>query len=120
MCSHRETVPVRVRIPADLSCTGKVRWKMAKIDACIAPIVEALQRAGIDMRASCCGHGRERGSIHLQDGRTILILPILGLAWCRGRSRVKKQVPNQWNFPRPLNRSQRARGSAGLPVPSES
>jgi hypothetical protein len=101
MCSRRETVPVRVKIPADLSCTGKERWKMAKIDRCIAPIVKALQRAGIDMRASCCGHEGGRGSIHLQDGRTILILPILGLAWCSGESRAKKQVPNQWNFPRP-------------------
>lgn len=46
--------------------------------------------------------------------------PFLGLAWCMGRTRAKKQVPNQWNFPRLLNRSQRARGLAGLPVSSES
>ncbi len=93
---------------------------MAKIDGCIAPIVKALQRGGIDMRASCCGHGKGRGSIHLQDGRTLLILPFLGLAWCKGRTRAKKQVPNQWNYPRLLNRSQRARGPVGLPVSSES
>ncbi|KKM68394.1 hypothetical protein LCGC14_1461370, partial [marine sediment metagenome] len=30
MCNRRDTVRVRVKIPADLSCTGKERWKMAK------------------------------------------------------------------------------------------
>ena len=73
MCSHRDTVSVRVKIPADLSYTRKERWKMAKIDGCIAPIVRALQVGGIDMRASCCGHERGEGLIHLQDGRVLLI-----------------------------------------------
>jgi hypothetical protein len=36
--------------------------------------------------------------------------PILGLAWCIGRTRAKQQVPNQWNFLRLLNRSQKAGG----------
>jgi len=44
-----------------------------KIDHCIAPIVKALQKGGIDMRASCCGHGKRRGRIELQDGRTLII-----------------------------------------------
>ncbi len=56
----------------------------------------------------------------MTSNRIILILPILGLAWCIGRTRAKQQVPNQWNFPRRPNRSQRARGPAGLPVSSES
>ncbi|MCK4760213.1 MAG: hypothetical protein KAT69_09185 [Candidatus Aminicenantes bacterium] len=46
---------------------------MVKIDKCIAPIVEALQKGGIDMRGSCCGHGKGPGRIDLQDGRTIQI-----------------------------------------------
>lgn len=74
-CLHckREVVAVWVKIPADLSHTGKTYWKYAKIDACIASIVKALQEAGIDMRGSCCGHGTEEGDIHLQDGRALII-----------------------------------------------
>lgn len=68
-----KTKLVRVKIPADLSCTGKTKWKKAGIDACIAPIVKALQKAGIDMRGSCCGHGKQQGNIHLQDNRILLI-----------------------------------------------
>jgi hypothetical protein len=70
---NRAQVIVRVKIPADLSCTGKTKWKKIGIDACIAPIVKALQKAGIDMRGSCCGHGKEHGDIHLQDGRVLII-----------------------------------------------
>ena len=70
-CSHKP-VGVRVRIPTDLSHIGISYWKVAQIDYCIAPIVRALQDAGIDMRGSCCGHG-EKGSILLQDGRVLTI-----------------------------------------------
>jgi hypothetical protein len=65
---------IRVKIPADLSPTGRIKWKKAKIDACVAPLVDALQRGGIDMRGSCCGHGYSVGEIQLQDGRLLLIL----------------------------------------------
>lgn len=41
----------------------------------MAPIVKALQRGKIDMRGSCCGHGRAPGEIELQDGRMLLVLP---------------------------------------------
>lgn len=70
----RETENVRVKIAADLSYTGKEHFKRVPIDKCIAPIVEALQAAGIDMRHSCCGHGRCNGEISLQDGRTLIII----------------------------------------------
>ena len=75
-CRHcgRAPVYVQVKIPADLSSTGVAKWKRAQIDACIAPIVRALQTAGIDMRGSCCGHGEGEGDIHLQDGRALFIL----------------------------------------------
>jgi hypothetical protein len=64
---------VRVRIPADLSCSGQAYWKLAKIDACIAALVNALQRGGVDMRCSCCGHGGDLGYINLEDGRVLVI-----------------------------------------------
>ncbi len=72
MCK-REVKKVRVKVMEDLSHNGKQRWKMAQIDACIAPIVKALQEGGIDMRGSCCGHGEVDGTINLQDGRILII-----------------------------------------------
>ncbi|KKL66741.1 hypothetical protein LCGC14_2141950 [marine sediment metagenome] len=74
MCEWGETVSVNVKIPADLSHTKTERWKETEIDRCIASIVRSLQEGGVDMRASCCGHGNTAGRILLQDGRTILIL----------------------------------------------
>ena len=73
MCQWGDTVLVATKVPADLSCTRQEKWKESRIDRCIAPIVEALQKSGIDMRASCCGHGKAEGRIHLQDGRILLI-----------------------------------------------
>ena len=74
MCEQGTVTPVRVKIPADLACSGKEHWKEAQIDSCIASLVDALQRGGIDMRGSCCGHGKTFGTIDLQDGRMLLIL----------------------------------------------
>jgi len=79
-CNHKP-VGVRVKIPADLSHTNKVLWKVAGIDYCIAPIVEALQKAGIDMRGSCCGHGENDGNILLQDGRVLIIKQVENKQW---------------------------------------
>ena len=45
------------------------------IDECVAPIVNALWRIGIDTVASCCGHGKQMGNIALKDGREVLIAP---------------------------------------------
>ena len=73
MCQDRYSVKVRVRIDADLSCSGRAKWKMKPIDRCIAPLVEALQKGGINMRGSCCGHGRGDGDIELSDGRILII-----------------------------------------------
>lgn len=75
MCKQGEYQEVLVRIPKDLACSGKTYLKYMKIDRCIAPIVKALQRGGIDMRGSCCGHGKRDGNIELQDGRMIIIKP---------------------------------------------
>lgn len=73
MCDPGNFTPVNVKIPADLSSTGKEKWRKMGIDSCIAPIVKALQNGRIDMRGSCCGHGKADGDIHLQDGRVLII-----------------------------------------------
>lgn len=44
-------------------------------DPCIAPIVKALNDAGLPTVASCCGHGHRPGVISLADGREVMILP---------------------------------------------
>ena len=74
MCDWGTTTAVRVRVPAHLSSTGMVKWKMAEIDSCIADLVRSLQDGGIDMGSSCCGHGKAPGRIDLRDGRRLIIL----------------------------------------------
>lgn len=44
-----------------------------KIDACIAPLVVALNTGGIDTIASCCGHGKGPGLVSLADDRELLL-----------------------------------------------
>ena len=73
MCEWEKNVKLRVNIQADLSRTGKAYWRNVRVDACIAPIVEALNNDGILTRQSCCGHGKHDGSIELQDGRVLII-----------------------------------------------
>ena len=63
MCKWGDTVIVEIKgIPQG-------------IDRCIAPIVNALNMAGLETVASCCGHGKRPGIIALRDGREILIMP---------------------------------------------
>lgn len=75
MCKWGDEVLMEVTIPARLSYTGKERQKVVGIDRCIAPIVRALNDAGMTTIASCCGHGKQPGSIALEDGREIRIMP---------------------------------------------
>lgn len=53
----------------------EINGKPRDIDSCIAPIVKALNDAGIPTIASCCGHGRCNGNIALVDGRELIIVP---------------------------------------------
>jgi len=75
MCKWGDTTLLRVLIPAHLSHTGEARWDTKDIDSCIAPIVRALNDAGVHTVASCCGHGKRPGNIALGDGREIIIAP---------------------------------------------
>ena len=73
MCEWGTNTELLVLIPSELSYTGALRWDYKGIDSCIAPIVKALNDAGIYTSQSCCGHGKGDGSIDLHDGRTIII-----------------------------------------------
>jgi len=73
MCTWGTDVPVQVTVPAKFSYTGKDRLATKPIDACIAPIVKALNVAGIRTDGSCCGHGKADGWIALHDGRQLIV-----------------------------------------------
>lgn len=74
MCKWGTDTPLEVTIAAHLSSTGEERKRVFGIDSCIAPIVDALERGGIRMLASCCGHGQADGYIDLADGRRLSII----------------------------------------------
>jgi hypothetical protein len=71
----REGVLLDVIVPAHLSHTGRSRAKRVAVDACIAPIVDALNRSGYPTANSCCGHGRGPGSVILHDGSEVVLPP---------------------------------------------
>lgn len=50
---------------------GRVR----AIDHCIHHIVAALNAGNVRTTGCCCGHGTMYGSIILEDGRALIILP---------------------------------------------
>ena len=71
MCSDHSNV--LVEIPE--ASLGGFYGRRRGIDGCIAPLVEALNAAGLTTIASCCGHGFRPGNIMLRDGREIFIAP---------------------------------------------
>jgi len=73
MCKRGTLEQVEVTIPAHLSSTGKPGKTVKLIDKCIAPLVKALNDAGITTILSCCGHGKVDGQINLADGRILVI-----------------------------------------------
>jgi len=65
-----------IEMPDMLAHQGKRVYRtVAYIDACLAPIVKALNDCGAPTVACCCGHGRGLGNIMLDDGREIFIAP---------------------------------------------
>lgn len=52
----------------------RVGPRAVEVDSEIAPIVEALNSAGLETVASCSGHGHRPGNIALRDGREIIIV----------------------------------------------
>ena len=70
-CGSAETYAAQVMT---LVPTGRAEIKRKPIDPCVAPLVAALNAAGIHTVASCCGHGVMPGSVALADGRELLIV----------------------------------------------
>ena len=57
MCKWGTNTPLEVTIPSHLSSTGAAKRKIVDVDSCVAPLVKALNDAGVSTIASCCGHG---------------------------------------------------------------
>lgn len=64
-------------------------WGFVDVDACIQPVVESLNVAGLITVASCCGHGHRPGNIALAGGRELIIAPDFETA-----RRIDKLFPN--------------------------
>ena len=75
MCHWGTETLLYVPIPAELSHTRAFYWTYRGIDSCIAPLVQALNEAGIYTSQSCCGHGKGPGRIDLHDGRVLIVYP---------------------------------------------
>lgn len=60
-----------LRNQACMPINGRVQC----IDFCIHHLVAALNAAGVETVASCCGHGVMDGRIDLKDGRVLTIAP---------------------------------------------
>jgi len=73
MCEWGTDVLLPVIVPANLAHNGKTHPDVKGVDACIAPLVNALNAHGILTAKSFCGHGKAPGWILLHDGRTIII-----------------------------------------------
>lgn len=67
MCGNFGTYEDVVTLPLSGRCHD--------IDRCIHTLVAALNAAGIETLASCCGHRQINGRIDLDDGRVLIILP---------------------------------------------
>jgi len=65
MCNYGTTKDVRVHIPSNLSHTGEARWDTKPVDACIADLVDDLNKAGVITLSSCCGHGKSEAEVSL-------------------------------------------------------
>lgn len=75
MCSYGTHTEVLCWQPPHLTWDGIERLTPTKVDSCIAPIVAALNLAGIRTTQSCCGHGKGPGRIDLWDGRVLIVHP---------------------------------------------
>ena len=57
-----------------------IKGRRREIDFCIADIVAALNAANIITVCSCCGHGKQKGIVMLEDGREFAINNVKGEA----------------------------------------
>jgi len=62
MCKYGSDSPVKLN---DRSFWGGK--KTVRVDSCIAPVIQAIQDAGLRTSSCCCGHGRGASLIVWED-----------------------------------------------------
>jgi hypothetical protein len=70
-CEHCDTFGGE-KTYANQACLP-INGRVICVDWCIHQIVAALNAAGVETIASCCGHGKMAGRIDLKDGRVLMI-----------------------------------------------
>ena len=73
-CVHCDGEPGSAATYAGQVCMP-LNGRVQCIDYCIHQIVAALNAGGIRTVGSCCGHGKIKGNILLEDGRVLTIQP---------------------------------------------
>lgn len=70
MCAPETFVEVTLCKARPFSGREKV-W----VDSCLAPLVQALNDHGVETIGSCCGHGRETGTVVIaqKDGAVVTL-----------------------------------------------
>jgi hypothetical protein len=68
-CEHCDTFGGE-KTYANQACLP-INGRVICVDWCIHQIVAALNAAGVETVASCCGHGKMDGRIDLKDGRVL-------------------------------------------------
>ena len=71
-CVHCDGEPGSTATYAGQVCMP-LNGRVQCIDYCIHQIVAALNAGGIRTVGSCCGHGKMKGNILLEDGRMLTI-----------------------------------------------
>lgn len=72
--TYKGNLPVKLAHPKS---NGK---QEAHVDACIQPLVQAINDAGFQTLNCCCGHGFLPTDIILEDGREVIIARDFGEA----------------------------------------
>lgn len=123
MCKWGQTegVTMRIMMEPDGACGPPVLlkdpyWEERPVDRCIADIVRGLQEGPVYTLQSCCGHGKDFGSIWLVDGRTLYISDIeVRDHWALAKYALVRAFRHCWFYWRVWARNARAgRGSNPL------
>lgn len=72
MCKHGDTIDVLVTIHSSVSHNGRSHKAIKPIDRCIAPLICMLEKFGVKMLGSCCGHGESEPSVIVFDNEELI------------------------------------------------
>lgn len=62
-----------LKVPEYDQNTREYIWSEQKIDTCLANLVQILNDGGLFTKSCCCGHGKFKGTLVLQNGKILFI-----------------------------------------------